>query len=196
MKLPSKFPPLKEAPKGFRWADRGRGWTSNTSKTEIAFINAEIQNDEWEYYVNGATAGFDSYHYVELEAITRPSLEDQIDLAKEMVGKKYSWNGGREVTIKSWHVTNSPSHKNHGGLVVDEVLEFGVSVYLLTNENSQFPVLNKDLVEYVAPLYKEVRINASYSAKVYKDKIEVGCQTFDIDILEDLIKASREISEQ
>lgn len=46
-------------------------------------------------------------------------------------------------------------------------------------ENTIYPELPK-------PKFVEVKLNSDYTAKVYKDKIEVGCQTFPISVLETL----------
>ena len=37
-----------------------------------------------------------------------------------------------------------------------------------------------------APEFKEVKLNDSHSAQVYKDKIVVGCQTFPVEIMDKL----------
>lgn len=51
-------------------------------------------------------------------------------------------------------------------------------------ENKIYPPLKK---------FVEVELNSEYTAKVYKDKIEVGCQTFPITIIDKLAEASRKI---
>jgi hypothetical protein len=35
----------------------------------------------------------------------------------------------------------------------------------------------------------EVKLNDSYTAKITKDKIEVGCQTFDVKVLKEAYEA-------
>lgn len=41
----------------------------------------------------------------------------------------------------------------------------------------------------------EVELNDEYTAKVYKNKIEVGCQTIEADKVEELIKAFKKVKE-
>jgi hypothetical protein len=43
------------------------------------------------------------------------------------------------------------------------------------------------------PEYIEVKLNDSYTAKIYKNKIKVGCQEFPIEIVEKLKKALGEL---
>tara|TARA_R110000868_G_scaffold217413_1_gene467486 strand:- start:633 stop:1034 length:402 start_codon:yes stop_codon:yes gene_type:complete len=52
-----------------------------------------------------------------------------------------------------------------------------------------------DLFEMqLKPDFSEVKLNSEYSAKVYKDKIVVGCQTFSVGIIDDLVLALKEIN--
>ncbi len=190
---PTNFDNLKTPKAGHQWVSRGKGWNNGSRPTTYAAFGFM---DRWEYYTNNTPMGYHDCEYAELVPIyIRPTLEEQITLAKSMVGKKYTWKN-KEFTAKSWHITNKASHTDHSGMVVEEVHQFGVCVYVLSVGNAQYAVLNEDLVEVIKPLYKEVTLNNTYNAKVYADKIEVGCQTFDINILEDLIKASKEISNQ
>lgn len=41
---------------------------------------------------------------------------------------------------------------------------------------------------------EEVILNASYTAKVYADKVEVGCQTFPIDKIREIVKVSEKLA--
>lgn len=51
---------------------------------------------------------------------------------------------------------------------------------------------------YIAPFAKpnlvSVVLNSSHTAKVTKDNIEVGCQTFPISVLDELVKARDSLS--
>ena len=44
------------------------------------------------------------------------------------------------------------------------------------------------------PDFSEVVLNKEYTAKVYKDKIVVGCQTFPVFIIDDLVLALKEMN--
>jgi len=56
----------------------------------------------------------------------------------------------------------------------------------------RLPITNK-FVEFLPKSqvinFKEVKLNADYTAKVYADKVEVGCQTFPSSVLHDLLLA-------
>lgn len=55
-----------------------------------------------------------------------------------------------------------------------------------------FPITCLEVVK-AKPAYQTVRLNDQYSAEVYKDKITVGCQTFDADVVGKLIEALTEL---
>lgn len=44
------------------------------------------------------------------------------------------------------------------------------------------------------PKVKEIKLNDNYTAQVYKDKVVVGCQTFDKDVINKIIKAQSELN--
>jgi hypothetical protein len=189
---PTNFDNLKTPKTGYQWVSRGKGWNNDDEKSaSYGACNDGI----WKYYENNDPMGWAGTEYAELVLIDRPSLEEQIKLAKSMVGKEFIW-GDSPFKATEWKITNSLSSRVHSGSVYDEVAEFGVCVYLQSVGGMQCPVLCEDLIEVIKPKFIEVTLNGTYNAKVYEDKIEVGCQTFPISILEDLVKASREISNQ
>lgn len=55
-----------------------------------------------------------------------------------------------------------------------------------------YPFFALEIVEK-RPQKVEVCLNSEYSAEVYKDKIVVGCQTFDPSIIEKLAKAHKSL---
>lgn len=192
MKLPNNLPPLKKAPKGYEWTYRGTNWNSGqNSLTEIAFVDPSVKGNDWMYYEKGGSCGFEEYHYVELTPIIRPSLEEQINLAKSMVGKTFLYKHEGKVTIEHWAISNEFSHLNHGIMVNDEINDFGVSIYVIDEYESQYPVLCGHLSEHINCI--EVKLNETYNAKIYMDKIQVGCQTFPITILDELLKAHNKL---
>jgi len=194
MKIPDKFPALKAPKNGYEWVARGLAWRSD-KPADFAIINNDVVNDVWCYCDGGDSVGMHNLYYVEEVLIARLPIEKQIVMAKDMVGKTFLWKNRDMVTIKSWHVTNERSYTKHSGMVVDEVTEFGVSVYVLDTDGAQYPVTCEHITEYVKPSYKEVVINKTYTAKVYADKIEVGCQTFPIAILSELLDLHKKLKE-
>ncbi len=194
MKIPKHLPRLREAPKGYQWVYRGTNWNSGgDSTTEIAFSNSEHLEDGWSYHERGSACGFEDYHYVELEPITHSSLEEQITLAKSMVGKSYKWKGKKTQEVKSWAVTSNANWDIYSCLVCDEVCKNDVCVYVLFDDKGQIPVLNKDLEEIVKPISHKLRISSDYTAEVFIDRIEVGCQTIPIEIVEQLLELNKNL---
>ncbi len=194
MKIPKHLPPLREAPKGYQWVYRGMNWNSGgITATEIAFIDSESLEGDWSYHKEGDVCGFEEYHYVELEPITHSSLEEQITLAKSMIGKTYKWNDGKTNKVETWGVTSSGDYRIHSCLVCDEVSKNDVCVYVVFDNKSQIPVLNKNMKEIVKPISHNLRISSDYTAEVFIDRIEVGCQTIPIEIVEQLLELNKKL---
>jgi hypothetical protein len=190
MKIPTYLPSIKEPRKGYKWVYRGQGWENNSTKANYA---THSDTYGWSYYDNNHPLGLSHKHYVELVK-DHSSLEEQIVLAKAMVGKTYKWRNDEPMVIESWHVTNSASHCDHGAMVVQEVISNDVCVYVVANY-AQYPVTNQDLVEIIKPEFYELKLNKDYTAKVYEGKFTVGCQTFPISVLGELLNLHKKHKE-
>ena len=93
----------------------------------------------------------------------------------------FSWFRGRELDKVYTSITK---------LVVGQEVEvihvvpgqYGVRLESKTiaGPNYNFPAQSLQLVRR-KPEYKEMKISKDYSAKIYSDKIEVGCQTITIE---------------
>lgn len=190
MTFPTNLPEIRKAPKGKRWVYRGAGWTANS--VLYAWINTG-RSEAWNYseYTSNAS-GVGHLHYAELVDDDRQTLEDKIELAKSMIGKKFMTES-KTYKVNGWSITNEACIVKHSGLVCDSVKENGVCVYFTTESKHQIPVDYKDLKEVVEPDHLEYSLNSMYDAKVYKDRIVVGCQTFPISILEDLLALHKEL---
>jgi hypothetical protein len=118
------------------------------------------------------------------------SMEEQVKLAKSYIGKTVSSVKDGVITHKVEKVNVVLSIKEAmklkicSILVQDEIQNKGYAV-VVSDDILAYPV---ELVKLTAKS-KEVVLNESYTAKVYSDKIEVGCQTFPISILDELIEA-------
>ena len=117
-------------------------------------------------------------------------MEEQVKLAKSYIGKTVSSVKDGVITHKVEKVNVVLSIKEAmklkicSILVQDEIQNKGYAV-VVSDDILAYPV---ELVKLTAKS-KEVVLNESYTAKVYSDKIEVGCQTFPISILDELIEA-------
>jgi hypothetical protein len=54
----------------------------------------------------------------------------------------------------------------------------------------------KDAATFISELsdslsYKSVELNGQYTAKIYKDRVEVGCQSFPIEKIKDILREHR-----
>jgi hypothetical protein len=112
------------------------------------------------------------------------SIDELISIAKSYIGKTVESDGERfkvsdiDVYVSKTRATSSST------LVFDYFQKNGFCVAVV-GEYFTIPVdqvvLAKDSIE--------VPLNDTYNANVYKDKIVVGCQTFPISILDELVAA-------
>lgn len=182
MNPPTNLPKLKDPQPGYKWVYRGTGWYSKCAN--YAWYN-KSNYDDWEYATNSGASGLDNTHYCEQVKDEPMTIEEQIVKAKSMIGKTYTRNRVSGVVV-TWHVTNTPSMSDHSVLVVEEVERNGICVYVRDERRRQIPVNCEDYLEVAKPEYISLKLNEDYTAKVYKDKLTVGCQTFPISILDDL----------
>jgi hypothetical protein len=112
------------------------------------------------------------------------SLEQQLVAAKALVGKRVKDKDGSTDTIQrvGIEIDDNPTTSL---LVNHETKKNGFCVYVV---GELYTVPFNTIVE-VLPNTIEVRLNETYKATVSKDSIEVGCQTFPIDILDKLVEA-------
>jgi hypothetical protein len=62
----------------------------------------------------------------------------------------------------------------------------------ISNRRNILIVFREDLIK-LAPKSKTVKLNDSYFAEVFKDKVVVGCQTFDKDAIDKIVEAQSEL---
>jgi hypothetical protein len=194
MNPPQHSTNLKDLEPGYIWSYRGIKWQPGYHCTY-----AVLHDDEATFkYYNGLPAGTRGSHYYEKVKIATPTLEDKIQRAKDLIGKKVLFTaqsiGVVKTKVASWHVTSTtPPALDERSLIYKYLQDNDACVYVVLGNNSHVPVDSERLEVIVEPEYKEVDLNGSYTAKVYKDKIEVGCQTFNVSILEELIQAHKEL---
>jgi hypothetical protein len=121
---------------------------------------------------------------------SEPDYMKQFKAATKLIGKKVSYVNGSfaHIKVKNVVLVSKESTSNKSDLVHD---------YLKTHE---FCVVCTDSgvcvpFESVTPLgeYKELKISDEYTAKVYEDKVVVGCQTIPLDTVKELIKLAENI---
>lgn len=124
-------------------------------------------------------------------AYTPLSLSEQVKIAESLIGKRVIDKDkaitGYIQTFTHLSVTNKWGD-NCSALVKE---------YLTTHEycvvlHSNYVAVPYDSVELV-PDEIEVKLNDTYTAKVTKDSIKVGCQTFPVSILKELNEALKNL---
>lgn len=124
------------------------------------------------------------------------TIPQQVAFAKSIIGKTYQWKKTAPSKVVSVHVTINRDSQSQSQLVNEVVEDDGICVFITDHIGCTLPVKSYHFHEYVEPKpdFIEVKLNDSYTAKVYLDKIVVGCQTFPIDTLDKLNVARLEIA--
>jgi len=133
------------------------------------------------------------YYMHHFEPVCVETLEEKIALAKSYIGKKVIGECiNNPFTVeKVYVVTDKDTARKLDilSLIVEEYLETNGNVVVLVGGYIAVPL---DVVELV-PETVTIKLNDDYSATVYNDRIEVGCQTFPISILKELSEAHKSI---
>jgi len=119
------------------------------------------------------------------DLIEQESLEDQIQKAKDLIGKTVRFKNivgeNKNSTIDFVSVALSKNYQNSS--IVNEAFDVGKEfVIVLWAGNSQIPL--SSVIE--TKTEETVKLNNSYSAVVTKKTIKVGCQEFPVEILKEL----------
>jgi hypothetical protein len=130
------------------------------------------------------------------DAMRSVTLEDLIDLAKSYIGKgvhlitqspRQSFTVEKVSVIldkKSARLLNVDSL-----LVITELDKSGIAVVVTSPDGASATVGDVTL----SPTTMSVKLNDDYTAVISKDEIQVGCQTFPISILDELLNAHKSI---
>lgn len=122
----------------------------------------------------------------------KQTIEEQLKYAKSLVGRTVKYNiskpskSNASITVESYNIIISGVSSG----CVDSVVERdGYCVYISSGVFS-IPI---ECVTKIMPDYKELKLNDQYTANVYKDKVEVGCQTFTINQVKEILKLSEDL---
>ena len=132
--------------------------------------------------VKNDIGNFEEYkcHRFELVESSLPSIEEQIKLAKSFIGKRVASGTIDDIASEIFVHVKSPNtsydvkdfYRIHGYCVA---VRYGCC---------ESPVVNLKLL----PEFKELKLNDNHTAKIFKDRVEVGCQTFPIKVIRELAK--------
>lgn len=112
-----------------------------------------------------------------------PSIEEQIKLAKSYLHKNVRPIAGGDEGIVFEILVHIKKPNSSGG-VMDFYKEHGYCVEVKYSKHWALPVTELQL----SPEFKELKLNNSYTAKIYPDKVVVGCQEFSIETIKELAK--------
>jgi hypothetical protein len=179
---------IKPAPEGYMWVYHGRAWRSPNA-LYVIYRNGEIcgYHDATNTKRFQSANGFPEYEYIELVKVhdIPTTFEGQLEYAKSLVGKRVSNKTDKGVyrdyncywEVKNFEVllSNYDGYRNSS---VQKSLEKGWSVVVwMTSDDSYLPVELATIVEIPTPTSKTIKLTDDYDVVIYKDKIEVGCQT-------------------
>lgn len=113
----------------------------------------------------------------------KPSLstiEEKIKFAEELMGKRVK----SDTAIGKVYFWGILKRGDTSSTSVEDVAEKdGYCVYVKYDCYTS-PVQNVELVDD----FEEIKLNSNWTAKVYDDRVEVGCQSFNNSVIEDLYK--------
>jgi len=119
-----------------------------------------------------------------------PTIEEQLKLARSYVNEKVFSERGSFFTVESVAVLfKGAIPEEFNSRAVSEKLQNNDSCVVVRGSGYTVPVEEVTLVER----FKRVQLNSEYSAKVYKDKIVLGCQTFDFSVINDIVEARNQL---
>jgi hypothetical protein len=117
------------------------------------------------------------------------SIQELIDVAKSLVGLDIESPSGNTFVVEKWKISNDSSRGST--LVREDVKRNEVSVYLdFSGKNVPIRDLAGHRILYPTT-YTIVHLNEKYEATVTKTDVKVGCQTFPIEAVEAILKASK-----
>ena len=185
---------LPKAPAGKKFEYRGYRWKPD-KVCDYAFVLDSC--DAGSHITKGRTPDGSGNHYWELvDGEALPSLEEQIEEAKKLIGKRVLMYVNdpnvKVITHIDVMITGNESRiASYSNITAWKDGDKKPLVVLCSeNNNSTFPYLSAILV----PNSEKVKLNEKYVAEVFQDKIVVGCQTFPIEILDTLFQAHEKIS--
>lgn len=116
--------------------------------------------------------------------VVKPTIDDLVTLGKSLIGKtcKYIY-GGNAVPEKIVVFLDEEDAGNSSFVVKEEFEKSGFCVAIKYGGNA-VPVQTLTLIKDV----ETIKLTDDYDAIVYKDRVEVGCQTIPRAKLEELMK--------
>lgn len=170
-----KINELEEGVK-YYWADND--CFTKFIRESIKFRKNKTMYNDWNEIVGHVTSDvYIDTHFVKVDDVQGKTGMNFIEALKAA-------KNGKTIRRKCWY--------GHPGFIL-----FNNKLVLSSNGSSGFDYNDthieatdwESINEYI-----EVKLNSEYAAKIYKDKIVVGCQEFPISKLQELVEASKKVS--
>jgi 3-dehydroquinate synthase class II len=124
--------------------------------------------------------GFYPYRFVKVEE----SLSGDVEMAISMLDKKITEKNGRTFTPNHIRIFTKPC--DHSSPLVGDVLKIKPYCVALCDDWRVIPLSECNLT----PESIEVEGVGDYTAKVYSDKVVVGCQEIPLEKVKEILEAS------
>ena len=111
-------------------------------------------------------------------------VEDQIKLAKSLIGKRVGYKGKVEFTVNKIKVLIEQREAELSSYEVSQFCAKHGFVVIVSDGTFSLPADSVSVIESVI-----VKLNNKYTAVVEKDKIKVDCQYFPISVIDELVNA-------
>lgn len=135
--------------------------------------------------------GGGNYSECHFKEINELSIDELIVVAKSLVGMSVVDVRGNSQKIESWKITNTT--RGSSSLVHEDVRNNGVSVFIeFAGRSVPLRNLNDYRIVYKYPT-EDIYLNDQYTAIVSPTHVEVGCQKFPIEVIENVLKASKRL---
>lgn len=145
--------------------------------------------------------GSDLYYVKESFAKKNNLMKNDYSLDKELADAK---NKVEKLNSKKYVCTSNPKLKFKWSYQIVDYAKSSCQVgsymkhhnldYCVVMECNGLHYLPEEVTIEKIPTCQEVKLNDNYTAKVFKDRIEVGCQKFPLSILDELITAKNKIT--
>ena len=117
------------------------------------------------------------------------TVEEQVNLAKSLLGKEVFSKLGTRIVVEDIEVFLTKKRAYSSTALCGKA--FDKDGFAVVVKGCGYTVVVKDVV--IPPDHAIVKLNDNYDAKITKDTIEVGCQTFPISILDELVAALKKL---
>lgn len=208
--FPPGLPALPEPLAGHRWVYRGKGWRAKDVKYAFLLVGDSEWDDCWVREISYSTCASPNYHYAEAVPLTTQSqpqttmnkipyinTTDQPELFEIIcqLGEKLGIYVKATITQRRNSGAIALTGPPYGG---GHQLDGSALIHWQESRNAE-EVTIQTFIELmrkaVARKEEAVKLNDKHTAIVTKGGVTVGCQKFDLSVIDDLVEAKRKVLE-